>query len=68
LGTSQEVEYPMTRRVQTPETHRHTRAARPRPDEERVTLAPLTYEQAVRGLFSVKPDEDDEEPEASDGD
>ncbi len=36
--------------------------------DERVSLKPLTYEEAVRGLFSVKPAQEDEESEASDGD
>lgn len=61
----------MTRRVQAPETHRRKRAAaRPRRDADRVSLKPLSYEEAVRGLFAVKPDTDsvdsdsDEESEA----
>jgi len=54
----------MTRRVQAPETHRRKpSAAKPRLDTERVSLKPLTYEEAVRGLFSLKPDPDETDPE-----
>jgi len=50
----------MTRRVQAPETHRRKpSAAKPRSDADRISLKPLSYEEAVRGLFSIKPDADE---------
>ncbi len=56
--------HPMTRR--RPDT-----VAKKRNDPERITLAPLTFAQAVRGLFSVKPppgDVDTENREEGDDD
>jgi hypothetical protein len=48
---------------------RPTAVAKERNDPERITLAPLTFAQAVRGLFSVNPDKGDEkEQEADHGD
>jgi len=53
----------MARRTAPPKADRRVAAAEPRPDAERLSLKPLTYEEAVKGLFSVKPSEVDEESE-----
>jgi hypothetical protein len=37
-------------------------------EDERVSLKPLTYEEAVRGLFAIKPDEENEANEGVDDD
>jgi hypothetical protein len=58
----------MTRRIQAPEARRRRKtAAGPRPDADRLSLKPLTYEQAVRGLFAVKPDSGEADIESSEG-
>jgi hypothetical protein len=46
----------MTRRARPAAApRRRSSAARPRPDADRVSLRPLTYPEAVKGLFAVKP-------------
>ncbi len=58
----------MTRRPDTPVTHRRKKAtAESRPDTERVSLKPLTYTEAVRGLFAVKPGPDVETKDREEG-
>ncbi len=46
----------MPRRAGAPETHRHRAAVRPRRTDEPVSLHPLGFDQALRGLLAVKPE------------
>ena len=50
----------MPRRARPPAVKRHrTAAVGPRPDANRIALRPLSYQDAARGLFSVKPKGDE---------
>jgi len=58
----------MTRRTVAPKAERKRGAAESRRNDEPVSLAPLEFEEALKGLRATKPERNGKGEEASNGD